>query len=226
MSVIVRSPLLAPRTGISGITSNLFTDDFNRANTALGAGTNWMHVHGRPVTSGVYSTARILTNQLRCFRTGGAGDTTPGAWFMPIPTISQLFGRRQFVQATYSALTVVTGPANGLAIMVTPDILVNNSTGYLLEWSAAAVMNLRSMASGAFTLLAGPLVVAAGDVIRMTAIPAAANNTIEIFRNGASVTTVVDALATRPIQTGSPGVFLFSQPGDATDLDDFSCGVF
>jgi hypothetical protein len=144
---------------------------------------------------------------------------------IPLPPYTQLFGRSQFVQATFAALTVATGPANGLGIMITPDMQVNNSTGYLLEWASALVMNVRSMASGAFTLIAGPLAVAAGNVVRMEVTASAASNIIRVFTNGTLISTSTDVLATRPIQTGSPGMFLFSDAGDTGDFDDFSCGA-
>jgi hypothetical protein len=224
MGVKFKAFTLGAPSGLTGISANSFSDNFNRADTALGLGNNWMWHTGRPTTSGVYSTCRISTAQMVATRTGGAGDTTPGAWMIPLPTYTQCFGLTQFVQVTYSALVVATGPANGLGIMITPDMLVNNSTGYLLEWVSAVVMNLRSMASGAFTLLAGPLAVAAGDVVRIEATPGTASNVLRIFTNGTLISTVTDALASRPNQTGSPGMFLFSQPGDSSTFDNFSCG--
>jgi hypothetical protein len=89
----------------------------------------------------------------------------------------------------------------------------------------AISFNMRSMASGAFTLLAGPLVCALSDTLRLTVIPSAASNLLTIQRNGVTVSTVTDLLASRPVLTGAPGFFTFVDVGESQTWDNFACGL-
>lgn len=215
-------------SGIAGgITAESFSDSFDRANTAIGLGTSWQSHHSRPTVAGVYSLARILTNQMRCFNQGGPGSPVPGSYWFPLPTITALYGRNQFAQATLTGITVAAGPACGPAVGVTSDILVNNANGYNLEVLTAATAQVVRFNSGAFNIITsggGPLVVAVGDVLRIDVQFGSASNTVRAWRNGAIVDTITDSNAARPT-TGAPSFFIFCDNGDTQDWDNYSCGI-
>lgn len=212
-------------TLIAGLSAETFSDDFNRADTPVGLGTNWLSHHSRPTSAGIYSLARILTLQMRGFNSGGAGNPNPGSYWFPIPTLSQLWGRSQFAQATFAGMTVVTGPASGPCVQVTSCILANDANGYNLEATSATTAELVRFASGAFNIIgSGTYVIAAGDILRISTVMGVASNVIRVSRNGVVIDTITDSAASRPAVAGSPAHFHFYQNGDSSDWDNFSCG--
>jgi hypothetical protein len=211
---------------LAGITANSFSDDFNRANTIIGLGPNWVSNHGMSVTSGIWNTTQILNNQLRCFRTGGAGNANPIAFMFVVPTFSQVWGQEQFAQCRFIAINLGTAPGSGPAVMLKPDDLDGNSAcGYGILIHTATTLTIAKMTNGVAADLTAALPVAVNDLMGIDVVPGALVNTVRYIRNGVVHTTVADPIGGGPLFQGSPGFMVYLDAGDTIDFDDYSCGV-
>ena len=204
-----------------------FSDDFNRADTAVGLGTNWFSNHCRPNTAGVYQQVKILSNQAVFQRSGGGGNNNPGCFWLPRTTMSGLWGLSQFAQATFIAQVGVS-TQQGPAVMCTPDWQGPDANGYMayvLIVAGVIGVSIRR-ANTANTLLSSVYTIVANDVILISVIATAASNTITLSVNGVAKETVVDTNAARPVATGCPGFCgIFVDSGESMTFDNFSCGA-
>jgi len=206
--------------------TNSFSDTFIRANTTSGLGTDWTSSIARPA-SGAFEQMRILTNQVRISRVGGAGaNIGPGLIYYPRKVVQGLYGLRQFAQWQFVA--GAGAGTSGPSVMVTSDVQTPNEKGYYADCSVTGTLNLFLVSGTTLLNLGGPFVGgAANDVIRIDAVPTAASNTVRLLRNGTVLVTAVDASANRPVLEGIPAIWTFLMDiADTYDWGPFSCGPF
>jgi len=224
----------------AGATS--FSDDFNRANNTNGFGSNWTCAGMNYNISRAFADigpVGISVNQMVWQATGVNANITEPFGFMPVPVMSGLNGRSQFVQIQFISSNSLVGTRS---MYIGPTVLngwtvVAGVGGYrqyrlgcyvddtqsrliLTKWDGAALSSLLNL---------GAASVAPNDIIRLEARVVTGQVDFTVLRNGSSIGTVSDASATQS-RDGSPGVHRMEYvtaavPGTSTVVfDNFSCG--
>ena len=223
-----------------------FSDDFNRAGSTQGFGANWLY-GGFQVQSLAFANlgpVGIDTQQATWQATGVLANTqVPINWYA-VPVMSALNGRSQFVQFTFKSNNAVLGSRQ---LFIGAGVLggyVDTGAGsdfreYLL-WTVSGggfandEIHISRFDNGAFTELvnvAGVNIVTApaDSVFRLNATVVSASVTVEAFKNGVSIGSLVDNTASRAtsgsqfmgrrmwVSGAAPGT------GDAR-IDNFVCG--
>lgn len=232
MTVIVQSPVIASApVGLS------FADNFNRADTTAMWGDLW-NIYYTNLNNGVFIQSNNIAGmwqinanhgRMKSLQTGGGGFAL-GLYMVP-RKVNGLFGRSQFVQATYvnGTGTVAEPVRTGPAVMINPN---NNSAQSSYEMIAEFEVNgfFLGRGTGLSRVNIGAVPIGtlnAGDVLRMEARMQSTGTQLTTFRNGSVVDDRFDNSG--PIQTGVPG-FCFDGATNISvnlrcdDWDDFSCG--
>jgi len=180
----------------SSVQIQLASDDFNRADGALGA--NWTDNAG---------AFKIVSNRAACNSTADAIE------FNHYSAVS--FINDQWAQATVTAVSG-GGVYIGLSVRAASG---STKTGYVLYFNGATVF-LSKMIAGSRTVFNGGSSIgtlAVNDVVLLTV----QGSTLTVYKNGVSMFSVVDTAIT----SGSPGLGGFGTAGTST-IDNWSAGVF
>lgn len=206
--------------------SSIFRDTFNRANG--GIGTNYIVVPNSGTITAINTMEGlwgVVGNQ------GQLNNTTGGvqilqSFLFPYVNPNNLFGRTQ-----YSQVRIISGAVAssfGLEVMGVPI----GDLGYYLRIFIGAPNKLilygRNQAVDNNLLqdpFDGGLAWVSGDMIKISVVPTATENTISSWINGVRKATFVDNIAGRPVQVGMPGMAAGQLAIAATFVfDDFECG--
>lgn len=206
-----------------------FTDTFNRADTALGLGANYLSMERTPLQSSVLTVPclRVVSNQMVAFANGVApGSVTPGTVWLPVPLLtSTIYGQSQYSELTYSSSGGGGDVGACPSVMMTGDFASNNQNGYLMDWdSGAGNLRLLRYDTTNNVLATTPYVAASLDLWRIEAVPGAASNVIRCLVNGVAKITYTDAAG--PIRTGYPCIWdLYNVVANTRTFNRFSAGL-
>ena len=179
----------------SMISANVFIDDFNRADGALGSNYDTVTTFGSLVVNS--NTARA-----------GSGQR----FFNSIKSSVKTFSPNQEAQVTYTAFNPTYFDTAGPAVRVTPE----NGTGYILfiDRLDDGARRLRRISGSVNTVIGTVnLPAVAGDTFKLTA----SGSRLLVYRNGRLVDSVTDT--TYP--TGQPGLFYDLGNSNTTRMDNF-----
>ena len=179
----------------SMVSANVFTDNFNRGNGALGSNYD-------TVTS--FNSMNVNSNTARGFSSGLS--------FNSIKSSVKTFSPNQEAQVTYTAFNPTYSDSAGPAVRVTPE----SGSGYILlidslDDSARRLCRVTGSVRTQIGTVNLPAV--AGDIFKLTA----SGSRLLVYKNNVLVDSVTDT--TYP--TGQPGLYYDLGNSNATRMDDF-----
>jgi len=175
--------------------ANIFIDDFNRGNGALGSNYD-------TVTS--FNSMNVNSNAARGFSSGVS--------FNSIKSSVKTFSPNQEAQVTYAAFNPTYFDSAGPAVRVTPE----SGSGYILlidSLNDSARRLCKVTGSVRTTIGNVNLPAVAGDIFKLTA----SGSRLLVYKNGILIDSVTDT--TYP--TGQPGLYYDRQNSNITYMDDF-----
>ncbi len=209
----------------------MFSDNFNRANTAAGIGDNYILQSETQVGFEGGSAdpfPQINGNALRWSNAAALFDQSPGVRLIPRVMLG-VYGLAQYAQLVWVSTNNV-GQDDFLWVMVHGSIKGRDLQGYFFGQSSAgsSFLTLKYVdAAGALqTVNLGNCAFVAGDMLRMEAVPAVASNRVAVMINGVKLIDVVDANANRPQNVGTPAIAGMNMLVGITEkVDSFVCGM-
>lgn len=209
----------------------IFSDNFNRANTARGIGDNYVlqteTAAGNEVSSADPFPA-INGNTLLWSNAAAAGVQSPGARLTP-RAVFGIYGLAQYAQIVWVS---TNNPAQNdfLYVMAHGSVKGRDFQGYFWGQSAAGITTLFLVwidAAGAVqSSTLGTAAFVAGDTCRVEVVPGGASNHVAVMINGVKQIDVVDNNANRPQGVGLPALAGWSMlVGIILKLDSFECGM-
>jgi hypothetical protein len=175
--------------------ANVFTDNFNRGNGALGSNYD-------TVTS--FNSMNVNSNAARGFSSGVS--------FNSIKSSVKTFNPNQEAQVTYTAFNPTYFDSAGPAVRVTPE----SGSGYILlidSLNDGARRLCRVTGSVRTNIGTVNLPAVAGDTFKLTA----SGSRLLVYKNGILIDSVTDT--TYP--TGQPGLYYDLGNSNATLMDNF-----
>jgi hypothetical protein len=175
---------------VTGYVNSAF-DNATRANGAIGS--NWT------VTN--TNTINISSDNFI-----GAGANSVAYWN------ANAFNPSQFSQTTLTALNGTTDFPGVVTLMSGSG---SGAQGYQCVEDTTNIFIQKIAGTVNTTLVSGTVSGAAGDILRLEAVPGAASTALTCYRNGVSALTFTDSSS--PYLTGSPGLFMFGSVATASN---------
>lgn len=231
-TVTVTDSLLATASApaLFDIIVTQFADDFNRADTTDSLGLDYIYTYGvQNAAANDNPNVRIFSNRCQ-WSNATITSQAPGLQCVPRILVPGVWAQPQFAQVTYISSTF-NNSADFLCVMQTGSWVTRDWACYLVRLDAAnryQVISTKTNAAGVVTAtsLGNVNGAAANDVIRLEVIPGVASNHVGLAINGVLQLDVpADASATRPVQSGLPGLTGFNLTNASIIvLEAFSAG--
>lgn len=207
----------------------LFTDTLLRTATAnLGAA--WAPGFSDPSQVGFFS----VSGGFFCNNTVGltCKNNTGGGASCSMPVVATLLcgcsGLTQFSEANVSASAGVASFAAGPCVAIQGDSITGTANGYFLEINQSGNFNIRVANVGQRLVDNNTGSWSVGSVLRLSIQFGASANTLIVTKNGATLKTVTDNDATRPLAAngGLPGLyFKGASPANSVSFTNFRGGL-